>query len=124
MITRAWAPFTNSSVAPFVSCRKGSAPTRSSGAADAPSTEIDIPARRPRSKAASAAFLDRSLSSVYPDTCRWLPGTNRSCGRSSGDSAEFAPGSDIIVWSPLWVTITTQVPVGRSGSITSRASTP
>jgi len=29
-----------------------------------------------------------------------------------------------MVRSPLWVTITTQVPVGRSGSMTSRASTP
>ena len=74
--------------------------------------------------AASVAGLEVSLSSVYPETCRWLPGANRSLGRSSGDSAAFAPGSESIVWSPLWVTITTQVPVGRSGSMTSRASTP
>ena len=43
--TRAWSPFTNSSVAPLVSCRNGSAPTRSSGAAEAPSTDTVIPAR-------------------------------------------------------------------------------
>ena len=43
---------------------------------------------------------------------------------SSGSSAALAPGSDSRVRSPLWVTSTTQVPVGRSGSMTRRASTP
>ena len=83
-----------------------------------------MPARREYSIAASPAARAPSDSSVYPETCTWAPGTNRSRGRSSGDSAALAPGSDSMVRSPLWVTMTTQVPVGRSGSMTSRASTP
>ena len=124
MSTLAWAPLTNSSTAPEDSSRNGSAPTRSSGADEAASTEAVIPARREYSIAASPADRDPSDSSVYPETCTWAPGMNRSCGRSSGDSAAFAPGSDSMVRSPLCVTITTQVPVGRSGSMTRRASTP
>ncbi len=122
--TVAWSAFTSSSVTPLVISRNGSAPARSSGADDAPSTEIVMPARPASWKAASAAARDPSFSSVYPDMCRCMPGANRSVGRSSGCSAAFAPGSDSIVWSPLWVTMTTHVPVGRSGSMTSRASTP
>ena len=62
--TVAWSALTNSRVTPLVISRNGSAPARSSGAAEAPSTEIDIPARPASWKAARAADREPSFSRV------------------------------------------------------------
>ncbi len=62
--TFAWSMLANSSLAPLVHSRNGSAPVRSSGADEAQSTEIDMPLCLAMSSADRPASREPSLISV------------------------------------------------------------